>query len=228
MDTINAVELAERIGVSLPTVHALLDREGVPRTGRGVVRTVPPQTVERILRERGSGYSPTALRVLAALLASPTGLGSIRGIAALAGVSPTSVAKLLSPLLDTGLVRRREQREIQGGRVTTGTRFALDLRSPSWAEVAEAVRATPLPARAPEPAVRVPQAFWHLFWNATPAALRIDRDGTYIARRMLDTGGAAAAQWALQHIEAPDLLAAVRGRGADARTRAMVENWVAA
>jgi DNA-binding transcriptional ArsR family regulator len=205
-----------------------LTRSSIPRTGRGVERTVPPQAAERILRERGSGYSPTVLRVLAALLASPMGLGSIRSIAAVAGVSPTSVGKLLPSLLDTGLVRHREQREIMSGRVTTGQRFTLDLRSPSWAEVAEAVRATPLPERAPERAVRVPQPFWHLFWNATPASLRIDRDGTYIARRMLNTGGAAAAQWALEHIDAPDLLAAVRGRGSDERTRAMVENWLAA
>lgn len=228
MDTWNAVELATRIGVSLPTLHSLLDREHVVRTGRGVERSVPVAVAERILRSRPHGYSPTDLRILAALLASPLGLGSSRGIAAVAGVSPTSVGRALPRLAALGLVRRDGRRAIRAGRVTTEPRFTLDLRSPAWADVATAVAGVRLPTREIEPAARMPQSFWHLFWNAAPAALRVDQDGAFIARRMLDSGGATAVQWALEHIATADLLAAVRGRGADARTRAMVENWVAA
>lgn len=227
MDTIYPPELARRIGVSLPTVHAILDRRDVPRTGRGVPRAVPPDVAARVTREHASGYTDTEVRVLAALAVSPLGLTSARRVAAAAGVSPTSASAALTRLEGLGLVRRKERRTLRAGRAVTETLIALNLRSSQWPHVESAVRTVVLPERQAKSQSRLPRALWHLFWNTNPATLRLPEDGAYIARRMLNSTSIAAAQWALQHVDSADLLAAVSGRGTDERTRTMVRNWIA-
>lgn len=226
MDTVRTVELAERIGVSLPTVHALLDREGIARPGRGRERLVPRPVAERIIRQRAVGYSTTEISVLAALAASPLGLSSARRVAAKAGISPSAASATLARLTDRGLVKRQKRRTIWAGQARTETASVLDVGSQRWPEVRSAVRAAQLPERTVEPVDRVPKAFWHLFWNAEPATLRVAKNGAYIARRMLNSNSMAAAQWALLHIAENDLQAAATGRGTQERTRALVENWL--
>ncbi len=227
MDTMSVVEMARRVGVSLPTAHAMLDREGVARTGRGVERRAPRDVAERVIAKRVPGYRPTEIQVLAALSVSPLGLSSVRRVAEIAGISATTASSALKRLVDVGLVTRKSCRAIRAGRVGPGTVYALNMRSERWPAVKSAVRAVRLPDRPVANAKRVPQQFWHLFWNAAPATLRVSGDGAYIARRMLTSSSMAAAQWALEHISSTDLEAAVAGRGADERTRALVHNWIA-
>jgi len=227
VDTMSAVEMARRAGVSLPTAHAMLDREGVARTGRGIERRVPRDVAERVIEKRVPGYRPTEIRVLAALSVSPLGLSSVRRVAEIAGISTTTASSALTRLVDTGLVQRKARRSIRAGRVVAETVYALNMRSENWPAVKSAVRGIWLHDHPVAEAKRVPQQFWHLFWNATPATLRVSGDGAYIARRMLNSSSMAAAQWALEHISPTDLRAAVAGRGADERTRALVRNWIA-
>lgn len=204
----------------------MLDREGIARTGRGVKRRVPPDVAERIMRARVPEYTSVQMRVLAGLSVSPLGLSSVRRVAAVAGISPTSASAALAHLVERGLVQRRQRRGIRAGRTLTEVVFVINLRSKRYAEVQSAVRAVRPPARASSSPVGVPRAFWHLFWNAQPAKLRLASDGVYIARRMLGSDSMSAAQWALQHVAAADLRVAVAARGLDGATRAMVRHWL--
>ena len=99
-------DVARMLGVSLPAAHHALDEVGVPRTGRGRVRTVDARTAARLVASRGatppSDRSSSELRVLAALSFSPLGLRSFRAIAEKAGISPTTVSRLVSRLAAEG------------------------------------------------------------------------------------------------------------------------------
>lgn len=183
-DVISAPEAARILGVSLPAVHRLLDRAGVPSEGRG----------------------------------------SAREVAALAGVSPTTAAKGLERLLAEGLVSHDMEKTARGG-VVALPRWRANHRA--WdAPLSKAVRRATLPERpSAVRSTKVPRRFHHLFWNADVADLDAERNGAYIAGRMLEAADVAAWSWALSNIDGTDIDRALSRRGVPASARALVSNW---
>jgi DNA-binding MarR family transcriptional regulator len=231
MDTITAPAIAEQLGVSLPTVHRLLDREGVPRLGRGRTRVVPVSVFERIRRARGTAPAlpipAVEGRILAALLRSPHGLGSARRVAELASVSPTAASRHLRALLRAGLVSHHTRR-VAEHKVIDKSEWRVDTKNTYWPELAPAIRSIRLPEHRQARSDSLPRWLKHHFWNADPKTLTMRENGAYIARRLLNSGDAAAVQWALTNADPQHLRDAVAGRGADVRTKALVQNWLAA
>jgi len=231
MDTVGAPAIAAAMGISLPTVHRLLDAEGIPRTGRGRPRAVPLEVAERVQRARGTSPVLTIPavegRILAVLLRAPLGLASARRVAERAGISPTTASVHLHALRDAGLVTR-QRRRVAEGRAIERDEWRLDTGSPRWRELAPQVRRIRLPERSDAVVDSLPDWLTHHFWNADPTALTMHSDGAYVARRLLNSGDASAMQWALKNADPSQLLDAVAGRGADARTKALVHNWIRA
>jgi hypothetical protein len=97
-----------------------------------------------------------------------------------------------------------------------------------WRTIASTVATTVLPraARMARPD-RLPRRFWHLFWNADPAALDLDADADYLATRMVLSDDLQAMAWACAHLPASALRHAARSRAADAATRSMLDNVLA-
>lgn len=225
MDTWSAPEAAHAAGVLLPTAQALLDRAGVPRTRRGVPRRAPAVVARSVAASLAPGYRSSEIAVLAALRVSPLGLDSVRRIARVAGCSPMTASVAVARLVAAGLVAKQSRRTVSAGRVVEEDCYRLDVRSPQWNVVGAAVRATRLPERDGGAGRQVPRAYWVLFWNADPTHLRIVEDGAYVAQRMLTGDSTGALRWALENLRPTDLIAATRGRGVDARVRALVRNW---
>lgn len=226
MDTIAAPELAKRLGLSLPTVHRILDAEGVPRTGRGMPRYISAQHARRLVRLRPPGLGAEEARVLAALRSSIRGIESARKVAAVAGVSPTTAVKVLRRHLETGLVRREDARVISRGSVTHRQVYRLDTSHPGWPQLRTTVDSVTLVPPMPERSNAVPKRFWHLFWNVDPAVLRVDQHGSFIAKRMLTGADLAAAVWVLENVPGHRVRDAISARGVDARTKAFATNFL--
>lgn len=230
MDTtpsrVTAPELAKTLGVSLPAAHHALDKVGVPRTGRGRVRTVDARTASTILASRGatprSARTGAELRVLAALSFSPLGLRSFRAVAEKAGVSPTTASRLVTRLADEGYAVQREVK-VASARARREKRWFAD--STRWSpDVRAAVRATRLRHRSPRQS-NLPPDLQYLFWNAEPSALDARKNGSYMAARLLTAPDIRAWQWALTNIPRDAVETAVSRRGVKDGTRALVQNW---
>jgi hypothetical protein len=130
--------------------------------------------------------------------------------------------------VDAGLVRY-ERRTLAEGEAVEGGLWRLRL-GPRWFRIAPVVATTVLPERKDraEPPKRLPRRLWHLFWNADPATLDLQADADYIATRLVLSDDLQGLAWACAHMPADALRAAARNRGADARTRALVDNVLAA
>ncbi len=223
-------EVAERLGVSQPAVRRLAQRLGLPLVvTSGGHRRFSETQVAAMVAEVGAvprvgGLSRVEVQMCAAVASHPLGFVSARAAARVAGVSPTAAGRALSRLVAAGLVGERDAVVVDSGRARPGRRWLLRVGEP-WLRIAPSVSRTVRPAASPCMApARVPRRFWHLFWNAEPARLRLDGDAPFIAGRMLLAHDVAAKAWALTHLPADALRAAARNRAADVRTRAMVEN----
>lgn len=75
---------------------------------------------------------------------------------------------------------------------------------------------------------QVPERFAYLFWNADVASLDIDRDGRYIASRLLMADDVAAWGWAVQHLSADALASVARLRHASPCRAALARNLASA
>lgn len=75
--------------------------------------------------------------------------------------------------------------------------------------------------------VHVPERFAHLFWNADVASLDLERDGRFIASRLLMADDVAAWGWAVQHLSADALASVARLRHATPRRAALAINLAA-
>lgn len=227
--SLTAPQVARVLGVSLPTAHRALDDAGVPRVGRGSVRTVTSEVVDEIVARRGaaprSAYSPSELRVLAALSRSPLGQPSARAVATKAGVSPTTASRVLETLAEGMLVARRDV-VVASGRARHQTRwFAATDQWPEALEQATRQTRLPEPETATGEPARLPAYLWHLFWNANVSDLDPARDGSYIAGRLLQAPDLRAWRWALSNLRRADIDTAIARRGVSDRTRALVRNW---
>lgn len=230
-----ATALATRLGISLPSAHKRLDDLGVPRRGRGVPRVVSPEVFAAAVRGSASvprlaeGLTREAAMVLAALARHPLGLESYRAVARAAGVSPTTVSRVLPKLSAEGLVAHRNRRVARGEAQDVGF-WVAEIASPAWRRVAPSVADVKVkPAKPVEStsARVVPHRFHHLFWNAEPTMLSLERNGSYIARRMLTAGEPDAQLWALQNLSEESLRVAQRARGLDKRLVKLVDNVLA-
>ncbi len=76
--------------------------------------------------------------------------------------------------------------------------------------------------------VSVPQRFAYLFWNADLDALDVERDGRYIASRLLMADDVAAWGWASEHLSIDALLSVSKLRHATPERRALAHNLAAA
>lgn len=227
MDKITAPELGRRLGVSLPRVHRELDRLGVARRGRGVVRDVPQDAGERIADRLGAvpvipaGFDRVEMLVLAVLVRSPLGVRSLRQAATRSGVSPTAVSRALGRLEAAGLVERRVRMEAAGAAQQVARWQPVDHLHWSPA-LLSAVRVVRLPRQRFATTVGpVPRRFAHLFWNTDSRRLQLPDDAAYVAGRLLGLDDIEATMWALRHLPRAAIETAVSRRGTDARTRAL-------
>lgn len=235
MDTVSATRVADTLGVSLPAVHALFDRAGVPAVGRGRSRVATKATLDEAIRARGAvplkfaGLTRSELLVLAALSRAPLGVLSARELARKAGVSPTVAARALPEFQSMGLVEQRSRVIPVSGRAHSKQFWALNRRSAAWnKELKRAVRAVILPTptkRTVRQPTKIPARLYHHFWNADLTKLNIHRDGSYIAGRLLAAPDIGAAVWALQNLPATDIHTASTRRGVDEQTRSLISNW---
>lgn len=224
MDTMMTRDLVQHLGVSLPTVHRMLDREGVPRTGRGIPRRVPIRVYRHLLRRHTPLLSRHQVLVLGAVRSRIHGVGSAREIARLVKISPSTAGKILRQLMDSGLIVHRMVNTMWAGAVVQRSKYQIDLAHRDWLAIRPVVDQVEITQAPIKKSRTIPKQFWHLFWNATPAELRTDQHGVYIARRMLTADDLDPALWALANISADDITEAVRGRGMDKKTRAFVIN----
>jgi DNA-binding MarR family transcriptional regulator len=230
MDMLAAAEAARRLGTSLPRVLRAIDRLGLEvERGRGGRVRLSEQQLERLREELGvvpsvDGLSRVETQVLAALARAPRGLASVRAVARRAGVSPTSAADAVQSLEERGLVRR-ERAWVAAGRARQLELLRANLAAPEWPSLASLLAAVRLPAgRAPARPKRLPARLRHLFWNAEPERLDLDRHGGYIAERLLSTEDLDGLAWGAQALSAEDWEQAARNRGLSAEQRALGRN----
>lgn len=215
--------VAELLGTTVPRVHRAaragqvaysLDARGRLRFDAGAVES---------LRRRW-GYAPTIeglsreqVFALAALSRRPFGLCSARAVARATGMSPTTAAAALRELADAEYIERRTER-VAEGRARDLDVWVVRWRSPQWRAVASDAGRCVLPKSRPEPPQhRVPRRLAHLFWNVDLAQLDTERDGRFIANRVLRGDDAQALAWMAANIDPADIDAASRGRGLDPR-----------
>lgn len=173
----------------------------------------------------GVGWTREELFVLSALLHRPLGLRSVRGVAVVAGVSPTTAAKVLRSLGARGLVTRVEQRLVEGKPVRVMV-WRVDRRSDELRRLRPILRRIQVPravASSGSQSERLPRFLWHNFWNVDPASLSITRDGTFIAGRLLASSDPQSVAWLLSEMN-PEIVAdASQMRGIDQGRRSLAE-----
>jgi DNA-binding transcriptional ArsR family regulator len=234
MDTgLSTSQVANALYVSMPTVRRAVGDLGLePATTPGGHLRLDEVEVSALRDHLGlvppvDGLSRTEVQALAALSRAPLGLRSVRAVARAARISPTAAGRALEALTAAGLVCS-EERTLAEGRATAATTWTV-APGPTWFGVADQIALVELPRPSPAtPPRRVPQRFWHLFWNADPAALDLDHDAPMIATRMLLGDDLSALAWACAHLPGDALRHAAANRGADPRLRALVDTVMAA
>lgn len=230
MDTISASEAARRLGTSLPRVQRAIERLGLEvDRGRGGRVLVSESQLERLRSELGvvpsiDGLSRVETQVLAALARAPRGLATLRAVARRGGVSPTAATGALRSLVDRGLVRR-EREWVAAGRARELELVRANVTAPGWAALAPRLAAVRLPAgrHAPRPS-RLPARLRHLFWNADPSRLDLDKHGGYVAERLISSHDLDGLAWGARALTARDWEQAARNRGLSAEERALARN----
>jgi hypothetical protein len=175
-----------------------------------------------------TGRSREELFVLAALLRRPLGLRSKRTVAAAAGVAPTTASKVLDSLEAEGLVVQTEERLVEGRPVRVSV-WRANRASRELSALRPTLRLvrSPRSQRSHETASDLlPSRLWHNFWNADPSKLRLSRDGSYIAGRLLGSNDPQSVAWLLSEMDPETTVAAAQMRGVDPARRELA--WAAA
>jgi len=224
-----AGEVADALGVSVRRVHRAARAGAVASAtdARGR-RRFDARAVDELRRRWGavprvsglSWLSRETVMVLAALSRRPLGLSSARAAARAAGVSQTTAARALRELAAKGYVEQRVEQVVEG-RVRDVTVWAVRWGSPEWLAVASDIGrcVLPVPRRSARSA-RVPRRLGHLFWNVDLAELDVDRDGRFIADRILRHDDPQALAWMAVTLRPGDIEAATHGRGLSRRRAA--------
>jgi transposase len=232
--------VAQELGTSVHRVSRAVERLGIklsePKNpGRGrPVRVIEERDVEFLRADLGvtpwfSGFAREELFVLAALDADKRGFESIRSLAEAAGISPTTAGRVVRRLEDRGLVSRRQGFARMNGRVKDATLFTANHSEATWRDVESLLAATRPPSPAPglKPSI-VPRRFWHLFWNAKPAALRVNTNADFIAARLLLSNDQRAVAWAATHLPATSIEKTADVRGVSNTDREWIRELAAA
>ena len=174
---------------------------------------------------RDSNFSREELFVLAAFNINPFGFDSMRSVARVAGVSPTTASEIVGDLKNKGLIKRVSGNTRMSGRVTDVTRFEANRDTSPWREAQDQISATrpPAPVLASEPKM-VPRKFWHVFWNANPSTLRVAVHADYIASRMLLSLDPLAIAWASVHLPVSSIQQTAELRGVNEHDRGWLRN----
>ena len=223
-------------GVSAPTARRVC---GLLRTSGGPAATTPEQRLSALLASprpaprKRKGASPAvapprtsrAQRMLDGLTASELSVfnalrhcyfgASAASVAALSGISLGHTRRCLRRFEQLQIARRDVRACPWGYALIRRTLWRLTFRN-DCAIMMTLTPRTPtleIPNRFPD---MVPPQYWSLFWSGTPAdELRISRDATTIAAKLLADGDTHARLWALTQLPV-DALREVRGmRGYD-------------
>jgi len=222
-------QVARSLGTSVARVLRTVPSLSTPpaHTAGGHVRFTPGQVVELSdllgVVPTGADRPRQELFVLAALLRRPLGLRSTRAVAAAAGVSPTTAAKVLDSLEEEGLVIQTEQRLVEGRPIRVRV-WRANRASAKFGALRPTLRLVRPPrsyCSRRSDSDRLPRQLWHNFWNADPSKLRLSTDGTYIAGRLLNSNDPQSLAWLLSEMNPDTIAAASRMRGVDPARRAL-------
>jgi predicted transcriptional regulator len=236
MDTdLTTGQVAEQLGTTRTRIHRAVAQGVVDptTTGGGHLRFTEAEVA---LLELRLGFAPTVtglsreeVLVATTLLRHPMGLRSARSVARAAGISPTTASRALHRLEKMALVQRRGRRVVLGTSTDVDV-WKINVRNRRWARLAPMLANAVLP-QSSEPMTRpcrVPIWLRHLFWNVDIHALDGERDGAYIAGRILASEDTQAHAWAAHTLPAAAFLEAARIRGVPARRAALARNLAAA
>lgn len=225
-------QVASALGTSVPRVHRAIHGLGLhPEQTPGGHLRLNGEELRQLASELGSVPTIEGLRrqdvlVLAALNRRPFGLVSARAVARASGISPTTASVALRRLEAVSYIEHVTEQVIEG-RVRKITIWKVRRTSPQWKSVAPIVARIVLPQPAPVgPAPRyLPRRFAHLFWDMPhPERIDLQRQGPTVAYRIMTSNDAQAISWASKTLSRSALRKAMRFRGVDAPTRAMIEN----
>lgn len=191
MDSYSIAAAARALGTSAPRVYRAIKRLGLEPSidRRGALLTAAQlETLRESLGDAkpAGDFSRETVKVLAVLASKPRGVRSNRALARAAGVSPTTVGKVLAVLQRDDVVRV-EQRVLPEGAARKVNVVAINSASPVWRAVASDVRRVHLdyePYSNSEPKI-VPRRLRHHFWNAPATNLRLPENADYVAARLL-------------------------------------------
>jgi len=227
-------EVAAYLGTSRSRVHRAV-AAGLVRpatTGGGHLRFTSKEVavLQRRLGKtsRLPGLGREDELVLAALGRHPLGLRSVRAVARAAGISPTAAGRVLDRLQRAGLVKRQRRRVVLG-RVGEVEVWRVDVAHPRWSRLSPALAGVVLPEQPVGDGSdrKVPRWLRHLFWNVDVDRLEVERDGGFIAGRVLASEDAQAHAWAATALRPEAFLAAASVRGVDPRRAALARNLAA-
>ena len=223
--TISTTEAAQALNTTLPRVHRSLSRLGIG-TLDGHRWKLTDGDFKRLRADLG--FAPDRedvdreeLFVLAALRQHSLGLRSARAVARVAGVSPTTASRALARLENKGYVDHPVRRVVEGA-VKEVELWEINWSSPAWRSLECDVRLTILPARvaADHASSSPPKYLDHLFWNVDRSSLNLERDGTFIALRILGSFDLQGLSWlASGAISKQNLRRATRARGISPRQK---------
>ena len=207
--TFSTNEIAECLGVSVPTIHrAALRLNLVLRRGTTGILQFNEDEAQSLLEHLGKapkldGFTREELFILHVLQKRPFGLRSARAVARCAGISPSTASVALRELERRGIVEHRC--------VTVAERYAKQIKvwtlwiDPNWMtdDLAARIRSVtpPTPSQRNERAVYVPQRFKHLFWNGDLSKLNTSTHGPAIAISILEQDDPHALAWIIDNLD---------------------------
>jgi hypothetical protein len=147
-------------------------------------------------------------------------------VARAGGISPTAASRVLNRLQLAGVVKR-EKRGVVLGRVDEVEVWKANVAHPRWSQLSPALAGVALPERPMGDGAEVPGWLRHLFWNVDLDRLDVERDGGFIAGRVLTSEDAQAHAWAATALRPGAFLAAASMRGLDPRRAALARNLAA-
>ena len=223
--TLSTTEAARALNTTLPRVHRSLSRLGIG-TYDGHRRKLTDGDFKRLQADLGfvpdrEDIGREELFVLAALRQHSLGLRSARAVARVAGVSPTTASRALARLENKGYVVYPVRRVVEGA-VKEVELWEINWSSPAWRSLESDVRDTVLRARvaAGHASSSPPKYLDHLFWNVDRSSLNLDRDGAFIALRVLGSLDLQGLSWlASGAISKENLRRASRARGISPRQK---------
>lgn len=228
MDTISLAETARRLGTSIPRVKRAATKLGIADPGHRGRLNITGSEFQEVRRRLGvrnpdTEFSPAQLAVMAALERSPLGMRSRRSLARKAGLSPTAASRAVSRLHDVGLVDERPER-VAMGRARTVNVIRGSLCDRRWPRGLGAVTPPERHSRPLDSDSVVPLRLRHLFWNTATEQLDASLHGSYVARRLLQSGDLDGLAWGANHISPFDWERASHGRGLPLEDRALARN----